>query len=249
MSKNIENKVVIITGASSGLGEAVAKDLAANGAKIVLAARREDKLKKIQQSICEAGGNAVYYVTDVTKKEQVSAMADFALKQYGQIDVLVNNAGTMPGSFLYKNNTDEWDQLIDINIKGVLYCIGVVLPHMRDRKSGHIINISSTAAHESPIPGVTVYYATKNAVKVISDGLRREEALAGSNIRVTNISPGAIDTDLKYTVTDPEMKKGVMAAYSQSTLSPEEMAHAIHFAISEEINISVNEIIVRPVNH
>ncbi|KYZ75140.1 hypothetical protein AXX12_13260 [Anaerosporomusa subterranea] len=131
--------------------------MASNGAKIVLAARKEEELKRLKPSICDAGGDAVYYVTDVTKKEQVAAMVDYALQQYGQIDVLINNAGTMPGSFLYKNNTEEWDQLIDVNIKGVLYGIGAVLPHMRERKTGHIINVSSTAAHESVLPGVTVY--------------------------------------------------------------------------------------------
>lgn len=246
MENRITGKVIIITGASGGLGSASAKDLAANGAKVVLAARQSSKLETLCAEIKKAGGNAVWKQTDVTDKEQVKALMDYAMKEYGRIDVLINNAGTMPGSFLYKNNTEEWDNLIDINIKGVLYGIGAALPYMRAQKSGHIINIASTAAYEDTLPGVTVYYATKAAVRVISDGLRREEDLSGSGIRVTDICPGMIDTDLKYTVTDPEMKAMVMQAYSQKALSPEDMARAIHYAVNEPEHIAVNEIIVRP---
>ena len=247
MKNNIQGKVIVITGASRGLGEAAGRQLAENGAKVILAARKEDELKKVCDNITQNGGEAAYFAMDVADKDSVRALMEFAVEKYGCIDVLINNAGTMPGSFLAKNNTDEWNALIDVNIKGVLYCIGAALPYMRERKTGHIINVCSTAAHEEAIPGATVYYATKAAVKVISDGLRKEETIAGSNIRVTNFSPGAIDTELKYTVTDPEMRELVIQAYdNHSALSADEMARALLYAIGQDSNIAVNEIIVRP---
>lgn len=248
---NIKDKVIVITGASSGLGYALAKELARFGAKVVLGARRQDKLMELTQEIIEDGGEAIFRQVDIRRQEEVMNLINLAIEKYQRIDVLVNNAGIMPASFLVKNNTEEWDNLIDINIKGVLYGIGAVLPKMRQQKFGHIINVSSTAAYEEISPFSTIYSMTKHAVSNITEGLRKEEAMAKSNIRVTEIAPGAIDTDLKYTVTDKEMRDIVMPFYEKKEmiLSPDEMARAIIYAINEPGNIAINAMVVRPTGH
>ena len=247
---NIKDKVVIITGASSGIGEATAKELVANGAKIILGARREDRLKKIVKDIESEGGTAIFRVTDVRKKEDAKALVNLAINRYGKVDVLINNAGIMPTSFLVDNNTEEWDNLIDINIKGVLYNIGANLKYMREQNSGQIINISSVAGYESAGAYGTVYSMTKQAVRHISEGLRQQEALANSNIRITDIGPGAIDTDLKYTITDPIMREVAIQQYEDKTkvLTAEEMAKTIKIVIEQPDNIAVNTLVVRPLN-
>jgi NADP-dependent 3-hydroxy acid dehydrogenase YdfG len=191
----IQNKVVMITGASSGLGEATARRLAASGAKLMLAARREDRLKDLVAAIEKTGGTAVYRITDVADRAQVQALADATLETYGRIDVLINNAGLMPLSPLDQLKVDEWDQMIDVNIKGVLYGIAAVLPTMRQQKFGHVINLSSVAGHKV-FPSSAVYCATKYAVRAISEGLRLESK---GEIRSTNISPGAVATELTST--------------------------------------------------
>ncbi|MCW5951183.1 MAG: SDR family oxidoreductase [Propionibacteriaceae bacterium] len=238
----------MITGASSGLGEALARQLAERGARLVLAARRGDRLTQLTEEIVAQGGEAIGQQTDVSDKTQVAALIAQALTTFGQVDVLVNNAGIMPASSFAKNDTDEWDRLIDINIKGVLYGIGAVLPHMRERKSGHIVNVSSTAAHHTTGLVAPVYSATKHAVKEISDGLRAEEALVGSGIRITEMAPGMIDTDLKHTVTDPEMNAMVMQAYApgQAMLTADAMARPIVYAIDQPDNVTIASIIVKP---
>lgn len=196
---NITGKIVVITGASSGLGAALACQLADRGARLVLGTRREDRLTDLAQSIRETGGEAITRRVDVSKnkKEQVAELAQAALKDFGRIDVWVNNAAIMPASFLVQNDTDEWDALIDINIKGVLYGIGAVLPHMHERNSGHIINVSSVAAHASTGAIASVYSMTKHAVRLLTDSLRAEETMMGSRVRITEMAPGAIDSDLK----------------------------------------------------
>jgi NADP-dependent 3-hydroxy acid dehydrogenase YdfG len=241
---NIQDKVVIITGASSGIGEATAKELASKGAKLVLAARREDRLKKIQAEIQANGGQVLYNVVDVTSRDQVQQLAAFALKEFGQIDVLVNNAGIMPQAFLSKNKVDEWDKMIDVNIKGVLYAIAAVTPSMRERKSGHIFNLSSVAGHNI-YPGGTVYCGTKYAVRAISEGLRQEEAMSGTNIRVTNVSPGAVSSELLETTTDPEVKARLDDFYNIA-IDAESIARAIAFAIEQPSDVAINEMIIRP---
>lgn len=241
---NIQDKVVIITGASSGIGEATAKELASKGAKLVLAARREDRLKKLQEEIKTVGGQAIYKVTDVTSREQMEELAAYTIKEFGKIDVLVNNAGIMPQAFLSENKVDEWDQMIDVNIKGVLYAISAIVPSMRERKSGHVINLSSVAGHNI-YPGGTVYCGTKFAVKAISEGLRQEEAMNGTNIRVTNISPGAVTSELLETTTDPTMKAGLDEFY-QVAIDAASIAHAIAFAIDQPSDVGINEMIIRP---
>lgn len=240
---NIQDKVVIITGASSGIGEATAKELASKGAKLILAARREDRLKRLQQDIQNTGGQAIYKITDVTSNEQMEELAEVALKEFGKIDVLVNNAGVMPHSFLYKKKIDDWNKMIDVNIKGVLYGIAAVLPTMRERKSGHIINLSSVAGYFVG-PGSTVYAGTKFAVRAISEGLRKEEA--GNNIRSTIISPGAVQSELINLITDTDLKPGIDKLYEEVAIDAESIAHAISFAIEQPSNVAINEMIIRP---
>lgn len=237
----IENKVVIITGASSGIGEATAKLLAKQGAQLVLAARREDRLKTLQQEIEQLGGKAVYQVTDVTDSAQVEELAKLAQDTFGSVDVLVNNAGLMPLSKLNKNKQDEWNTMVDVNIKGVLYGIGAVLPYMRKQKRGHIINISSVAGHDV-MPSSAVYSGTKFAVRAITEGLRKEESV-DNNIRATIISPGAVDTELKDHITDEEIKKGIG---NLKAMDADAIARAIAYAVNEPDDVAVNEILIRP---
>lgn len=238
---NVKDKVVVITGASSGIGEETVSLLSENGAKLVLGARRVDRLEKIQQKI---GNNISIQKTDVTKPDEVNALIETAYKDFGRVDVLINNAGLMPQSFLEKNKQDEWNQMIDVNIKGVLYGIGAVLPYMREQKSGHIINLASVAGHVV-FPGSAVYSGTKYAVRAITEGLRQEEASVGSNIRTTILSPGAIDTELTDHISDKEMKQGIDEVYKDA-IKPDAIARAINYAINEPEESSVNEFIIRP---
>ena len=237
----IQNKVVIITGASSGLGEATARRLAASGAKLMLAARREDKLKDLVAAVEEQGGTAIYQVTDVADRAQMQSLADATLKAYGRIDVLINNAGLMPLSPLDQVKVDEWDQMIDVNIKGVLYGIAAVLPTMRQQKSGHVINLSSVAG-QKVFPSSAVYCATKYAVRAISEGLRLESK---GEIRSTNVSPGAVATELTNTITDADTATGMNQLYSIA-IDADAIARAIAYAIEQPGDVDVNEIIIRP---
>jgi NADP-dependent 3-hydroxy acid dehydrogenase YdfG len=237
----VENKVVIITGASSGIGEATAKLLAKQGARLVLAARREDRLQILQKEIEELGGKAVYQVTDVTDSAQVEELAKLAQDTFGSVDVLVNNAGLMPLSKLNKNKQDEWNTMVDVNIKGVLYGIGAVLPYMRKQQRGHIINISSIAGHDV-MPSSAVYSGTKFAVRAITEGLRKEESVE-NNIRATIISPGAVDTELKDHITDEEIKQGIG---DLKAMDADAIARAIAYAVNEPDDVAVNEILIRP---
>ncbi|MBD2872489.1 SDR family oxidoreductase [Paenibacillus arenilitoris] len=239
---NIQDKVVVITGASSGIGEATAKELAAKGAKLVLAARRENRLHKIQSEIESKGGTAIYKVTDVTSQEQVKALAAFAITTYGKIDVMINNAGLMPLSPLYERKIKEWDTMIDVNIKGVLYGIAAVLPSMRERKEGHIINISSVAGHLIG-PAGSVYSATKFAVRAITEGLRKEECI--NNIRTTIISPGAVASELPETISGLELKTAIDEFY-MIAIDADSIARAIAYAIEQPSDVAINEMIIRP---
>jgi NADP-dependent 3-hydroxy acid dehydrogenase YdfG len=237
----INGKVVIITGASSGLGKATAHRLAKSGARVVLGARREDRLEALRNEIAEKGGDAIYRVTDVTDRAQLEALAQAANEAYGRIDVLVNNAGLMPLSPLDKLKVDEWDQMIDVNIKGVLYGIAAVLPTMREQHIGHIINLSSVAGHVV-FPSSAVYSATKYAVRAISEGIRQE---GGGEIRSTNISPGPVATELTSTISDPETASNVSELY-ETAIDPEAIARAITFAIEQPADVDINELIIRP---
>ena len=237
----INSKVVIITGASSGLGEATARRLADRGAKLVLAARREDRLKALSEDLSAKGAEVIWQVTDVTDRKQVEALAASAKEAFGRIDVLVNNAGLMPLAPLDALKVDEWDQMVDVNIKGVMYGIAAVLPTMREQHSGHVINLSSVAGHKL-FPGAAVYCATKFAVKALSEGLRME---AGDEIRSTNISPGGVATELTSTITDPNAKKAAEDLYSVA-IDADAVARAIVYAIEQPADVDINEIILRP---
>jgi NADP-dependent 3-hydroxy acid dehydrogenase YdfG len=239
---NIQDKVIIITGASSGIGASTARELAAKGAKLVLAARRESRLKELEAELSAIGGRIKYKVTDVASFEQMQALAAYALSEFGNIDVIINNAGVMPLSPLYQTKISEWDSMIDINIKGVLYGIAAVLPHMRAKKAGHIINVSSIAGH-LVFEASAVYSGTKFAVRAITEGLRMEEAV--NNIRTTIISPGTISTELLDSISDPALKASIVNV-SKIGIKPASIARAIAFAIEQPEDVAINEMIVRP---
>ncbi|MFK4436789.1 SDR family oxidoreductase [Paenibacillus sp. RC21] len=239
---NIEGKVVIITGASSGIGEATAKELASKGAKLVLAARREDRLKILQNEIQKNGGKAIYKVTDVASQEHMEELAKYTLQEFGKIDVMINNAGVMPLSAISEIKISEWDKMVDVNIKGVLYGIAAVLPSMRERKEGHIINVSSIAGH-LVFPASSVYSGTKFAVRAITEGLRREECI--NNIRTTIVSPGSIDTELTAAISNSELKTAINENM-KIAIEPSNIARAIAFAIEQPADVAINEMIIRP---
>ncbi len=243
--KNIEGKVVVITGASSGLGEATARMLAAEGAVIVLGARRGDRIESLAQEIIKKGGKALAVPTNVTVAEHVKRLVDSAVRTYGYVDVIINNAGLMPHSPLERLKIEDWNQMIDVNIKGVLYGIAAVLPHMTKQKSGHIINVSSVAGHKVNAGG-TVYAATKHAVLAISEGLRQE--VKPYNIRTTVISPGAVATELPKSATEPDIAEGIKQFYDNVAISPESFARCVMFAMSQPDDMDVNEILFRPTN-
>lgn len=239
------SKVIVITGASSGIGEATAKLLASKGNKLVLGARREERLQAIVKDIKDAGGEAAYLVTDVIDLEQVKGLAQKALNTYGRIDVWMNNAGLMPHSEFIKGKVDDWNRMIDVNLRGVLYGINAALPTMREQKSGQFINVASVAAHAVHTGG-GVYSATKAGVWMISEALRQEEAAAGSNVRVTVVSPGAISTELVDRITDQDTKKALEGYYKKTAITPDRVATTIATAIDMPVDAGVNEIIIRP---
>lgn len=242
MSNNIEGKVVVITGASSGLGEATARHLGGLGAKVVLGARRKANLDTLVSEITAAGGNAVAYQTDVTRKEDVDALIRGALDTYGRIDVLINNAGAMAIAPMSEGKTDEWDRMIDINIKGLLYGIAATLPVFQQQNSGHFINIASVAGIKVFSPGGTVYSGTKFAVRAISEGLRHE---VGGSIRTTTIEPGAVDSELKLGSSHQASADAVGEFYKQA-IPASSVARAIAFAIEQPADVDINEIVLRP---
>ena len=243
MTKGIKNKIVVVTGASSGLGEATARLLSAQGATVVLGARRADRLQSLAKDLESRGGKALALTTDVTRREQVKALVDSAVQAYGRIDVMINNAGLMPQAALERLKVDEWEQMIDVNIKGVLYGIAAALPHMQRQKAGHFINVSSVAGHRVG-PGFAVYAATKYAVRALSEGLRQE--VKPYNIRTTVISPGAVATELPDSVTDPDASKRIRTFYAQVAVPADSFARAVAFAMSQPEDVDINEILYRP---
>jgi NADP-dependent 3-hydroxy acid dehydrogenase YdfG len=241
MSSNIEGKVVVITGASSGLGEATARHLAGEGAKLVLGARRLDRLQALTRELNLGTDAAV--ATDVTDRAQVKRLVDAAVAIHGRIDVIINNAGLMPHSPLERGKVDDWDRMIDVNLKGVLYGIAAALPHMTRQKSGHIINVSSVAGHKVR-PGSAVYAATKAAVRMLSEGLRQE--VKPYNIRTTIISPGAVQSELPQSITEADVAKGIEEFYAAYAIPADSFARMVAFAISQPEDVDVNEILFRP---
>ena len=238
---NLNGKVIIITGASSGIGEATAKLLAKNGARVVLGARRTDRLKAIAKDIRAEGGTVEYQALDVTQRSQLEDIVQFAQSKFDRVDVLINNAGIMPLSALEQLKVEEWDKMIDVNIKGVLYGIAAALPVMKAQKSGQIINLSSIGGH-AVSPTAAVYCATKFAVGAISEGLRQE---VGGDIRVTVISPGVTESELAESITDETAKLG-MQEFRKIAIPAAAIARSIVFAIEQPDDVDVSEIIVRP---
>ena len=240
--ENLQDKVIIITGASSGIGEATALLLAEQGAKVVLGARRIDRLEALAKRISEAGGEASYAVADVKKREDLSNLVKLACDKYGRLDVLISNAGIAPTSLLEELRVEDWEDMIDVNIKGVLYGIAAALPVFRKQGFGHFVNTASTAGLITK-PTMSVYSGTKFAVRAISEGLRQE---AGPNLRVTIITPGFVQTNLADSMTNPEVKAQIVDSMEKMAMPPDAIARAIAYAISQPAEVDVNEIIIRP---
>ncbi|WP_447855240.1 SDR family oxidoreductase [Enterobacter sp. WI-ESBL-E8] len=239
---NSANKVVVITGASSGIGEAIALHLANNAYSLVLVARRQDKINALVDRIIQQGGKAIAVKADVTRQEEVQRAIEAAIAAYQRVDVLINNAGFMAIAPLSELKTDEWDKMIDTNLKGVLYGVAAALPVFQRQGSGHFINIASVAGIKVLAPGGVVYSATKFAVRALSEGLRQE---AGKTIRTTLISPGAVESELQFGSSDEESKKFLHEFYKQA-IPAESIARAVLFAIEQPDDVDINEIIVRP---
>jgi NADP-dependent 3-hydroxy acid dehydrogenase YdfG len=240
----IEGKVAIITGASSGIGYATAIALSKGGAKVAIGARRTDLLDRLQNEIIQNGGDVFSQKLDVTQKSDCNLFVKATVKKYGTVDILVNNAGIMPLSFVKKLKVDEWDKMIDVNIKGVLYCTAAVLPYMLEKQSGHIVNISSVAGRVV-FPAGSVYCATKHAVTAFSEGLRQELS-PRSNIRITTIEPGVVATELTNTITDDSLKGFIENTKKMEALKAEDIANAILFAVQAPSHVNVNEVLIRP---
>ena len=234
------DKIVLVTGGSSGIGAGIARELGAAGARLMLGARRTDRLEILAQKIRAGGGEIMTRRLDVTDRADVATFADAARQTWGRVDVIVNNAGIMPLSLMASMKTDEWDQMVDVNIKGVLNGIAAVLPEMTARGSGHIINIASVGAL-AVSPTAAVYCATKYAVRAISDGLRQER----NDIRVTCIHPGVVESELAGTITDPAAA-AAMSSYRAIALQPDAIGRAVRFAIEQPDDVDINEIVVRP---
>lgn len=234
------NKVILITGASSGIGAGIARELAAAGATLLLGARRVDRLQTLAEELRFNGADVAVQSLDVTQRESVRQFAQVALEKWGRIDVMINNAGIMPLSPMASLHVDEWDQMIDVNIKGVLHGIAAVLPTMLTHQRGHIVNIASIGAL-AVSPTAAVYCATKFAVRALSDGLRQEN----SQLRVTCVHPGVVESELANTITDPSAAD-VMKSYRAIALQPDAIGRAVRYAIEQPDDVDVNEIVVRP---
>ncbi|MCS3514388.1 SDR family oxidoreductase [Pseudomonas grimontii] len=243
----IKDKVVIITGASSGIGEATAKLLASKGAKIVLGARREDKLKQIADEILLSGGQVVYQMLDVTKQEENDRIVQLAKETFGRVDVIFLNAGLMPNSPLSALKTEDWHQMIDVNVKGVLNGVAAVLPEFLAQKSGHVITTSSVAGLKA-YPGGAVYGGTKWFVRDFMEVLRMESAMEGNNIRTATIYPAAVNTELLATISDKQALDQMQGIYDKYGISPDRIANVVAFAIDQPDDTTINEFTVGPAN-
>lgn len=242
---SVQNKVVIITGASSGIGAATARLLARNGAKVVLAARREQQLQLLQQEITQSGGQAVYQVTDVRQPEQLQTLVELAQKHFQGVDVIFNNAGIMPNSPISAVQTQQWNDMIDINLKGVLNGIAAVMPIFTKQKSGHIITTSSIAGIKS-FMGCGVYGATKFAVRNLMEVTRQESATEQTNIRTTTLYPAAINTELLQGITDTAVLQSMTELYKQVGISPDAIARVVNFAIEQPEDTNISELTIYP---
>jgi len=242
-TSNIIGKVVVITGASSGIGESTAKLLASQGARVVLGARRQNRIDAVVKEISASGGKAIAFSTDVTKRSEVEALIQRAVNSFGRVDVLLNNAGIMPIAPIEALKVDEWDRQIDVNIKGLLYGVAAVVPHMQKQKSGHIINITSVFGIKVFAPGATVYCATKAAGRALTEGLRME--LHSHNIRCTMISPGAVGTELPESSSEEATRRNLREFYKMA-IPANSIARAIAYAIEQPADVEIDEIVIRP---
>ena len=237
-----EGKVIAITGASSGIGEATALLLAERGAKVVLGARREDALRNLADRISGAGGEVAYVATDVRRRGDVTALVELALEHYGQLDVLVSNAGIAPNSLLEDVQVEDWEAMIDVNLKGFLYGVAAALPVFRKQGFGHFVNTLSTAGLQIR-PTMAVYAGTKNAARTVAEGLRLE---AGKDLRVTSVSPGFVNTNLADSMANPALRAEIIERMGKIAILPAAVARAIAFAIEQPADVDVNEIVIRP---
>ena len=241
----IRNKVALISGASSGIGYSTAIALAREGSKIVAGARRIERLEELKKTVESQGGEIIIQKLDVTKLDDCNNFAKIAIEKYGNIDILINNAGIMPLSFFKNQKIDEWDRMIDVNIKGVIYCTSAAIPFMLEKKSGHIVNISSIAGR-TVFPAGSVYCATKHAVTAFSEGLRQEFSQR-SNIRITCIEPGVVSTELNNTITDNSLESFLNSVKKMEPLQSKDIANTILFALQAPHYVNVNEIMLRPI--
>ncbi len=242
-TSNIADKVVVITGASSGIGESTAKLLARHGAKVVVGARRKDRIDAVVKEISGAGGKAIGFAVDVTKRAELEALIKGAVDSFGRVDVMVNNAGIMPIAPIQLLKVDEWDRQIDVNIKGVLYGVAAALPQMQKQKSGHIINLASVFGIKVFAPGGTVYSATKSAVRALTEGLRVE--LHSENIRCTMISPGAVATEIPESSSEEATRENLREFYKMA-IPANSIASAIAYAIEQPPEVEIDEVVIRP---
>jgi NADP-dependent 3-hydroxy acid dehydrogenase YdfG len=242
----IRDKVVIVTGASSGIGYATALELSKAGAKVAAGARRVEKLETLKNEVQKYGGEILVKKLDVTKKEDCDSFINLVTKTWNHIDVLINNAGLMPLSFFKNLKVSEWEQMIDVNLKGVLYCTAAVIPYMITKKSGHIVNISSVAGR-LVFPAGSIYCATKHAVTAFSEGLRLELSQR-YNIKVTCIEPGVVSTELPNTITDKSLESFVESVKEMESIKAEDIANAIIYSIDSPPYLNINEILLRPLS-
>jgi NADP-dependent 3-hydroxy acid dehydrogenase YdfG len=242
MENNIKDKVIVITGASSGIGEATAVMLAAQGAKVVLGARRRDRLERLISRIKVAGGEATYLVTDIKQRNDLVKLVDLACNTYGRLDVIVNNAGISHLSRIDELQVEDWEEMIDVNLKGTLYGIAAALPVFKTQGCGHIINIISTSGIKI-VPLQGVYAGTKNAVRTIAEALRQE---SGGKYRVTGISPGFVNTELTDHIKDEATRSVIKARAEQIAITPEAIAGAVAYAISQPESVDIGELVIRP---
>ncbi|MAM19280.1 MAG: SDR family oxidoreductase [Christiangramia sp.] len=243
---SIQGKTIIVTGASSGIGEATAMKLASEGANVILSARRKDRLEKLKSKIDEQGkGKAIVVEADVTKKDDWKKIVESAKKDFHSVDGLINNAGLMPLSYVKNLHTDEWEKMVDVNIKGVMNGVAAVLPDMIEQKGGHIVNVASSAGRKI-YPGGAVYCATKSAVRMFSEGLRMELA-PNYNINVTSIEPGAVETELTDSITDEEIKEDFVSTLQNLTpLQAEDIAESIFYALNQPARANINDVYIMP---
>lgn len=240
----LKNKVAIITGASSGIGYATSLTLSKAGIRVAVGARRTERLQELEKQIIKNNGEILVQKTDVTRKSDCDSLVNTIVEKWGKVDILINNAGLMPLSYFKNGKVEEWEQMIDVNIKGVLYCTSAVVPYMLEKKSGHIINISSVAGR-IVFAGGSVYCATKHAIAALSEGLRKELSPT-YNIRVTCIEPGAVETELLESITDESMTGFIQATKNMETLRSDDIANAILYAVQAPGHVNVNEILIRP---